>query len=182
MDAQFRDALDEVGSALAQIDTIAVQTACDLIADAGCVGLFGCGREGLQLRGFAMRLYHLGLNSAYLGEMNTPPLGSGDLLVACAGPGELATVRTMMQTARDAGAQILFITAQPHTPSAKLASHIIEIPAQTMADDDGSTGLLPMGSAFEGALFFLFEIMIDRLKTSLGIDAQAMANRHTNME
>ena len=42
--------------------------------------------------------------------------------------------------------------------------------------------VLPMGSAYEGAMFFLFEIMVAMLKRDLGIGDDAMRARHTNME
>ena len=58
------------------------------------------------------------------------------------------------------------------------------LPAQTMADDQGEakTSVLPMGSLYEGCLFVLFEVMVLKLKDRLGIDAEAMRARHTNLE
>ena len=40
-------------------------------------GVFGCGREALQLNGFAMRLFHLGMPVSVVGDMTMPPLGAG---------------------------------------------------------------------------------------------------------
>lgn len=182
MRQQFGKAVREVESALGDIEPEAFDTACAVISGARRIGLYGCGREGLQMRGFAMRLYHLGCEAAYLGEMNTPPLEAGDLLIVSAGPGELATVNAMMRTAHAAGATVLFITALPDTRSASLADHVVAIPAQTMANDTDADTVLPMGSAYEGALFFVFEIMVDRLKTLLQVSAEEMRARHTNME
>ena len=53
--------------------------------------VFGCGREGLQMRGFAMRLFHLGRDVSVWGDMTMPALRAGDLLFVSAGPGYLAT-------------------------------------------------------------------------------------------
>jgi 6-phospho-3-hexuloisomerase len=39
-----------------------------------------------------------------------------------------------------------------------------------------------MGSVYEGALFLLFEVMVLRMKASLGVSPEAMRARHTNME
>jgi len=39
-----------------------------------------------------------------------------------------------------------------------------------------------MGSLFEGALFVLFEVMVLKLKTSLGVTPEVMRANHTNME
>ena len=131
-----------------------------------------------------MRLHHLGLHAAMQGDMAAPPVGSGDLLVVSAGPGELSTVTALMRVARDAGADVLFVTAEPDTSSASFATFVLSIPAQTMARDQGAsaTSILPMGSVFEGALFLLFEIMILRLRDRLGVTPEDMRARHTNLE
>ena len=136
-----------------------------------------------QIQGFAMRLHHLGLDATMQGAMNTPPLDPGDLFLTSAGPGELSTVTALMQTARNAGAQTLFLAATPDTPSDALATHVLHIPAQTMATDTKEpTSTLPMGSLYEGALFVLFEVMVQRLAEILGETPDTMRARHTNME
>jgi 6-phospho-3-hexuloisomerase len=180
----FDAALADLSAAASGIDAAAIDAACATIAGANRIVLYGCGREGLQLRGFAMRLHHLGLEVAMQGDMAAPPVGPGDLLIVSAGPGELATVTALMQVARDAGAEVLFLTAEPATPSARLATAVLPVPAQTMARDRGTaaTSVLPMGSVYEGALFLLFEVMVLRLRDRLGIAPEAMRARHTNLE
>ncbi len=59
-----------------------VETAQDIIAKAQKIVVFGGGRERLQIMGFAMRLYHMGLAAAVEGDMTTPPVGKGDLFIA----------------------------------------------------------------------------------------------------
>ncbi len=178
----LRTALAELGHATDAIDAVAVTHCCQMIAKAGKIVTYGCGREGLQLRGLAMRLHHLGCAAAVQGDMAAPPLGAGDLFIACAGPGELATVTALMRVAQTNGADILFITAEPDTPAKALASYTLVIPAQTMARDIGGASALPMGSLFEGCLFLLFEAMIDELRPMLGESFASMRTRHTNME
>ena len=180
----FDPALAELSAVASRIDPGGVDAACAMIARARRIVLHGCGREGLQLRGFAMRLHHLGLRVAMQGDMAAPPVGPGDLLVVSAGPGELSTVTALMRVAREAGAEVLFLTAEPETPSAALATRVLSIPAQTMARDRGSaaTSVLPMGSVYEGALFLLFEVMVLRLRDLLGVSPEDMRARHTNLE
>ena len=184
MKDRFAAAVAELSVVTSLIDPAAVEAACATVARAGRIVLYGCGREGLQLRGFAMRLHHLGLRVAMQGDMAAPPVGAGDLLVVSAGPGELATVTALMRVAREAGAEVMFLTAEPETPSAALATQVLSIPAQTMARDrgDAATSVLPMGSVYEGALFLLFEVMVLRLRDLLGVSAEAMRARHTNLE
>lgn len=180
----FRIALDELGQVFARVDESAVDAACDLIAKARTVGVYGCGREALQLKGFAMRLFHLGIPVSVVGDMTMPALGTGDVFLTSSGPGETTTVLTLMEVARKAGATNLLLTAQADSSAARLADFMLLIPAQTMANDQGAakTSVLPMGSVFEGALFILFEVMVLKLKGLLAVTPEAMRARHTNME
>ena len=56
----------------------------EAIVAAKRIVVFGLGREGLQMRGFAMRLFHMGRDVAVWGDMTTPALGPGDLFIASA--------------------------------------------------------------------------------------------------
>jgi 6-phospho-3-hexuloisomerase len=155
-----------------------------MIAEAKRIVVFGGGRERLQIMGFAMRLYHMGLPVAVEGDMTTPPVGKGDLFMVTCGPGEISTALALMGVAKQAGATILFITAQTKSRGAALADFVLTIPAQTMADDQGArkSSVLPMGSLFEGALFVLFEAMVLMLSEKLKIDPEVMRSNHTNLE
>ncbi len=180
----FDKALGELGMVLARVDQGAVDETCRILADARQIVVHGCGREALQMKGFAMRLFHLGLPVSVVGDMTTPALGRGDVFFASSGPGETTTVLTLMKVAHAARAKNLLVTAQPKASAADLADFMLVIPAQTMADDQGAqrTSVLPMGSVFEGALFLLLEIMVLKLKDMLEVSPEAMRARHTNME
>jgi 6-phospho-3-hexuloisomerase len=175
-------ALRELEAVALGLDDAQVEAACQTIASAGKIVLYGCGREGLMMRALAMRLHHLGLNVAMQGDMAAPPLGKGDLFLCSAGPGELSTVTALMGVAQRDGAKVLMITAEPDMPSPRRADQLLVIPAQTMARDLGGASTLPMGSLFEGAMFLVFEIMVLRLAAILGQTPDAMRARHTNME
>jgi 6-phospho-3-hexuloisomerase len=183
MTSLYQAALDDLGRVFARIDDAAVDRAVGEIAGAGKIALYGVGREGLQIKGLAMRLFHLGLRVAMVGDMTTPHLGAGDLLIVSAGPGGFSTVEALLGVARDAGARTLLVTAQPNGSAAKLSDTILTVPAQTMADDSGpAVSVLPMGSLFEGAQYILFEIMILKLRDRLGVTPEAMRANHTNLE
>ena len=177
-------AMSEISDVLDAVDASVVDTACEIIAQAKHILLYGCGREGLQMRGLAIRLYHLGCDAGMVADMNAPPLKQGDLFIVSAGPGELSTVTALMQVARRDGARILFLTTTPDAAAAALADHVLLIPAQTMANDQGSEArsVLPMGSIYEGALFILFEVVILQLRAMMDVDPEQMRARHTNME
>ncbi len=176
-------AADEIAAAVAGIDPAAMDGMVTEIAAARRIACYGVGREGLMMRALAMRLYHMGLDAHVVGDMSCPPLGPGDLLITSAGPGGFSTVDGLTEVARQAGARIACVTAQPDGTAPKAADRIFHIPAQTMANDQiAATSVLPMGSLFEGAQFLAFELLILALRDHLGVDPQAMRARHTNLE
>lgn len=184
MSSIYDKALAELGGVFARIDDRAVDTALAMIAAAKRIVVFGGGRERLQIMGFAMRLYHMGLAVAVEGDMTTPPVGPGDLFIVTVGPGEISTALALLGVAKEAGASILVLTAQPKGRAAAYADFVLHLPAQTMADDQGpaSTSILPMGSLYEGALFVLFEVMVLKLRDLLKIAPETMRANHTNLE
>ncbi len=135
------------------------------------------------MRGFAMRLFHMGRNVAVWGDMTTPEVGPGDLFIVSAGPGDLATARTLAGIARKAGARTALVTAQPKGDLATHVDVVTVIPAQTMADDQGAKlSVLPMGSLFETSQMIAFELAILKLRPRFGETAETMRARHTNLE
>ncbi|HET6621362.1 MAG TPA: 6-phospho-3-hexuloisomerase [Dongiaceae bacterium] len=178
-----RSALNDVERVVEKLNAAAFDSFIHAIVSARVIALHGLGREGQQMNGFAMRLFHLGLDAHVVGEMTTPPVGKGDLLICSAGPGDFATIAALMKIAKDAGAKTAVVTAQPTSKLAKSATHVLHIPAQTMADDQGaSTSVLPMGSLFELSQMLVFELLVLRLREIKGESAAAMRARHTNLE
>ncbi len=183
MTSLYHTALADLARVFDRLDHDAVEQAVGEIARARNIALYGVGREGLQIKGFAMRLFHLGRKAFVVGDMNAPPLGMGDLLVVSAGPGYFSTVDALIGVAREAGARVLVVSAQPDGVCARKAHRVLHVPAQTMADDRGAApSILPMGSLYEGAQYVLFEIMILKLRELLGIGPEAMRANHTNLE
>ncbi len=182
----------EIASVFKSMDDTAIATINAEIRSARRIALYGVGREGLMMKAFAMRLFHCGLDAHVVGDMTTPPLGDGDLLIVSAGPGSFSTVEALMSVARRAGARIVCITAQPDGAAPGMADTIITLPAQTMADDRRSTSgaddrrstgsILPMGSLYEGAQYIFFEVVILALRDDLGLSPDAMRANHTNLE
>jgi 6-phospho-3-hexuloisomerase len=175
--------LREVAAVLERVPPDATERLCEEIEAAGRIACYGVGREGLMMKALCMRLMHLGLDAHVVGDMTTPPLGSGDLLLTSAGPGRFATVLALLGVARGAGARTVVITAQPEGEAPQQADVVIELPARTMADDDAlSTSVLPMGSLYEAVQLLFFDVVSIRLRERLGQKADEMRARHTNLE
>jgi|SRR5271165_5411786 len=176
-------ALTNLEAVFAAMPEDALDGLIDEIVKARRMVVFGLGREGLMMRGFAMRLFHMGRNVAVWGDMTTPEVTRGDLFIASAGPGDLATARTLAGIARAAGARTALVTAQSGGELAKMVDVVTVIPAQTMANDQsGKLSVLPMGSLFETAQMIAFELAILKLRPRFGETAETMRARHTNLE
>ncbi len=178
-----QQALHELGDVFKGIKDNAADDLIDAILSARHIAVYGCGREGLAIKGFAMRLFHLGLDVHVLGDMTVPHFGKGDLLIVTSGTGHLNSGEAFIKVAREDGARIAVITSQPDLSTPKLADVLTIIPAQTMANDQTTeASVLPMGSMFEIAETILFELAILRLREKLGETADTMRARHTNLE
>lgn len=177
------EVLEELQTVFAGMRPGATDGLIEAIVTASRIVVYGCGREGLQMRGFAMRLYHMGRNVSVWGDMTMPPVGVGDLLIVSAGPGYLATVEVLVEIARSAGARTALVTAQSAPKLAHQVDIVVIIPAQTMAEEDGkSQSVLPMGSLFECAQMIFFEIVVLKLRPRFAETFKTMRQRHTNLE
>jgi 6-phospho-3-hexuloisomerase len=75
----FSPAIRDLSGAAERIDGRDVDCVVNCISNVRHVFVFGCGREELQIRGFAMRLFHLGRSVSVVGDLTTPAISAGDL-------------------------------------------------------------------------------------------------------
>jgi 6-phospho-3-hexuloisomerase len=179
---KVREILAELDGVFSRVDDKEVDALCDAILGARRIALFGLGREGLAMRSFAMRLMHLGFNSAVVFDMTTPPVGPGDLFLVSCGPGHLPTAEALLDVAKKAGAKLLVLTSRPDGPAPRMADLRVYLPAQTMAEAEGSSSKQAMGSAFEQSLWILFDALVPRLQAATGQTLDDVRARHTNLE
>lgn len=175
-------ALAEIDAVLRRVDPAEVDRLQEAIVSARRVIVYGLGREGLVMRSFAMRLMHLGVDVAVVGDMTTPPVGPDDLFLVSCGPGYLSTVEALMHVARTAQARILMLTAEPKATLPQQTGELLVLPAQTMAVPQGASSAQPMGSVYEQAMWVLFDALIPILQVRLGQTVDDMRRRHTNLE
>jgi 6-phospho-3-hexuloisomerase len=179
-------AIEEIAAAVQSIPEAELDAIVEELLAARRIACYGGGREGLVLRGLVMRLFHAGLDVHYVGEMTCPAVGAGDLVVLSCGPGRISMVEALAGVALRNGARVLYVTAQPQNPPADRAHRVVRVTAQTMADDvaagSASAAVLPMGSAYEIALFVLVDLITNRVRARRGESAEEMRSRHTNLE
>jgi 6-phospho-3-hexuloisomerase len=186
MQSACREILAEVAGLLEQVRDDEVEHIYSQIVAAPRVFGFATGRSGFVLRGFIMRLNHLGQTAYYVGEASTPPIGPGDLLLVMSGSGSTATSLGAAMEAAKLGSAVAALVGSRLSPLGQLASALVELPAPHKRGVIGDQGAhhtrQTAGSLFEQACFVLLESMILRRFKELGQDPRAALTRHANLE
>jgi 6-phospho-3-hexuloisomerase len=166
--------LEEVASALAEVDPEEVRRFEGAVLGAREVFVAGEGRSGLIARCLAMRLMHLGRRSHVAGETTTPAAKEGDLLVAISASGETRVTRARAEAAHAHGAKVTAVTASPTSSLAQMADLRLTIPAPAVEQYGGSR--------FEQAALLLLDAVIFRLQGRLRRTTTDMDARHATIE
>lgn len=180
-------AIDELTRLLVAIDEEAAVALADEVLRASRIFATGAGRSGLVVRGYAMRLMHLGLAAYVVGEVTTPAIGGNDLLLAASGSGRTRGVLQIAQSAQAAGARVACITTDRDSPLARLSDRLLVLPAShPKSGSSPHAGTIasaqPLGSLFEQSLWLFCDIHVALLKERLGETEESLFARHANLE
>ncbi|ROS52584.1 6-phospho-3-hexuloisomerase [Frigoribacterium sp. PhB24] len=168
---------DDSSDTSGQLDAFA-----DLVDDAERVFVHGAGRSGLALRMTAMRLMHLGLEVHVVGEVTTPAIAEGDVLLTASGSGTTSGIVAAARTAVDAGARVAAITTAADSPLADLAEAVLVVPAADKQDRSGTASAQYAGGLFEQTVVLLGDAVFHALWKRSGADADELWPRHANLE
>ena len=167
--------LTEISSILNQADDEKVLKLVEAILSSERIFLTGLGRSGLVARSFAIRLMHLGFKVLIVGEVTTPAIKKGDLLVAISGSGETAIVKHIVSKAKELGAVIFLITSKTNTSIGEISDQVLILP-------EIEKPILPLKSAFEAVTYILLDATIVMIMQKTGVTSQEMMERHSNLE
>lgn len=176
--------LEEIRGALRSASPEALEQFQQMVLDSKRVFVDAKGRSGLHMRGFAMRLMHMGLSAHVVDEVTTPAILSGDLLVIGSGSGRTASLVSHATKAKAQGARIALVTATPESPIAQHADCVILISAPTQKAEEASVGVSrqPMANLFEQSLGLVLDITTMQLMARLNLTSEEMFTRHANLE
>lgn len=178
--------LNELDHSLNSIDPESTESLIDLITNAKKIFVAGAGRSKLMIRGFAMRLMHLGYQAYVVGETVTPAIDKEDLLIIGSGSGETGTLKVMAAKAKTIGARLALITIYPDSSIGKLADNIIKITAATTKTQDGglARSIQPGANMFEQSLLLICDAIVIRMieKFNFSETNQQLMKRHANLE
>jgi len=118
---------------------------------------------------------HAGLTAFIPGETVTPAAEAGDLIVAVSCTGETGYTDYIARRARQLGAKVAVITANPASPLASEADTLVHIPVE--ADD-----IVIRAAVFEHAASLCLDAVFNVLAEKLKLDQAAFRRRHANLE
>lgn len=144
--------------------------------------IISAGRSGFAMRSAAMRLMHLGLQVYVVGDTTTPAIGKDDLLIAASGSGTTSGIVRAAEKARSVGANLVALTADPDAALAKLADHVVHIPAAGKEEHGSGKSEQYAGSLFEQFLLLLMDAVFQSLWKLDGTPADELYKRHANLE
>jgi len=165
-----------------KIDLEALLPLINYIRQSGRIFILSAGRSGFAMRSFAMRLMHLGLTVYFVGETTTPAIQKGDLLITASGSGTTSSIVRAAEKATAIGANLVALTTNTTSPLAKLANHVVYIPAAEKEDHGGGKSKQYAGSLFEQFLLLLMDAVFQSLWKLDGTPAEELYKRHANLE
>ncbi len=151
----------------------------NLLDGAKRIFIAGAGRSRLVGNFFAMRLVHGGYEVSVVGEIVTPSIKAGDLLIIISGSGETEQLIAFTKSARKVGANIVLISAKSDSTIGDMADAVFQI---GRAEQYGKVRGMPMGTVFELSTLFFLEAIISHIIHEKGIPEEVMRERHANLE
>ena len=151
----------------------------ELLDNAKRIFISGAGRSKLVGNFFAMRLVHGGYDVSVVGEIVTPSIKNGDLLVIISGSGETEQLIAFTKSAKKVGANIVLISAKSDSTIGDMADAVFQI---GRSDLYGKVLGMPMGTVFELSTLLFLEATISHIIHEKGIAEEVMRERHANLE
>ncbi|WP_265458025.1 6-phospho-3-hexuloisomerase [Enterococcus sp. HY326] len=173
--------LKEIDQVIAKLNPEEVQAAIDLLNQNQRIFVLGEGRSGLQGKGFAMRLMHIGLPVYVIGETTTPSVQAGDLLVAISGSGTTSAIVSLTTKAKAQGVTILAVTSKGDSPLGELGDVTLVIPGATKTKS-GLPSIQLLSSLFDQTLHITLDYICLQLSKLKNVSNEAANQQHSNME
>ncbi|MFZ2169003.1 MAG: 6-phospho-3-hexuloisomerase [Methylococcaceae bacterium] len=150
-----------------------------LLDSAKRIFIAGAGRSRLVGNFFAMRLVHGGYDVSVVGEIVTPSIKAGDLLIIISGSGETEQLIAFTKSARKVGASIVLISAKSDSTIGDMADAVFQV---GRSEQYGKVRGMPMGTVFELSTLIFLEAIISHIIHDKGIPEEVMRERHANLE
>lgn len=170
-----RENVAELADLVNHVTPASLERLTEVIVAAPRIYFTGVGRSGLAARAVAMRLMHIGKTIFVVGEVATPAIRGGDLLVAVSSSGR-GSILNQARSAVDAGAEIAAIVAKQSTELAELAKASLVLPTRTTVPTRQHAG-----SLFEQGTLVIGDALCRAVQSRLDVPEEILDNRHANL-
>lgn len=171
--------LDKISEILDSTDEQYADALTAMLDHANRIFIAGAGRSKLVGNFLAMRLMHAGYDVSVVGEIVTPSVRKGDLLITISGSGETEQLIAFTKRAISYGATVVLITANEKSTIANMAEGVFQIGAP---EAYGVVKGMPMGTAFELSTLCFLEALIAHIIWEKDVPEDEMKVRHANLE
>ncbi len=175
--------LEEINFVLSNVNENEIILLVDQIVKANKIVVHGAGRVGMAIRGFGMRLGHLGYNAFTLGDSTVPGIAENDLLVVASGSGETQTVYDIAVLGKKNGSHLALVTGNKDSRMGKIADTVVVMKAPSKTKSvEGFISIQPMTTLNEQSLGILFDTIVLILMDKTKETHDTMWARHSNLE
>jgi len=171
------------------VDENQVDKVIDKVIKAKKVFILGTGHSGLIGKILAMKLTQLGFFSYVVGEVTTPAMMKGDLLISISQSGETSTILTLTKKAKALGGEVVAVTSSYESSLSKFADIVLVVPAKV---EDVNFPILSLlgdekhknmsGALFGMNVFALFYGLICELVVRTNQSPERIDSRHANLQ
>lgn len=173
--------LDEIQEVIRQVKEEQLIPVIESIRKDKRIFILGEGRSGLQGKGVAMRLMHLGYQVYVIGETITPSIQSGDLLIAISGSGTTGNIVQLAEHAAKKGIEIIAVTSELASPLAQIAKQQLIIPGATKTGS-GLKSIQLLSSLFDQTLHITLDYVCLMISKRDNVSNEDAKKQHSNME
>jgi 6-phospho 3-hexuloisomerase len=114
-----------------------------------------------------------------VGDIVTPSIKNGDLLIIISGSGETEQLIAFTKKAKEVGAKICLISAKDDSTIGDMADIVLQI---GRSEQYGKVKGMPMGTVFELSTLLFLEATVSHVIHDKGIEEEIMRSRHANLE
>lgn len=167
-------AVDELRELSDALDETQLETVATILVDAARVFFTGIGRSGPSARAVAMRLMRIGKLSFAGGEVATPAIADGGVLVAVGSRGR-GSILDQARPASELGARNVSLTADKNEMT-ELSDAFIAVPARSTVSTTQHAG-----SLFEQGFLLVGDALCREVQSRLDVPTSELNARHADI-
>lgn len=145
----------------------------DVYRSGQVIGL-AAGRMGYSLRGFIMRLNHLGFRATMIGDTDVPACDDRTLCVVSSSSGQTPSLVLFAKQALDHKARVVLFTSNKSSKLAELSDRVLCYGAKHSQQ--------MMKTLYEQFTLIMFDKLAEDIRRELRVDRSFVENNHSVLE